>query len=124
MKRKLTFAAIAAAVTMTALPAAASHDWDRDDYRYRGRPQHITVRTEDGGSFRTYPGERMHRVLSGNPFKFKPGRIYTYRDCSWNGNACDVLVTDPYGRQRYNRIVAPSIDRYFAHGGYGRGWGR
>lgn len=125
MKRKLTFAAIAALAAATALPAAAQ-DWrrDRDDYRHGGRPQHITVRTEDGGTFRTYPGERLHRVLSGNPFKFKPGRTYTYRDCTRNGSACDVLVTDPYGRQRYNRTVAPSVDRFFAHNRYDGRWGR
>lgn len=117
-----------AALALSALPAAAQ-DWrddyrgeyrddrrDRDDRRYRDqRPQSITVHS-DRGSFTAHRGDRLYRRLTGNPFKFKPGRIYEYRDCY--RRSCDVLVIDPYGRQRYDRITAPPIDYALGRGRY------
>lgn len=120
MTLKPMLAAAAATLSLTALPAEASHDRGRD--RWQGRPAEITVRT-DRGSFTVDPGDRLYWRLKSNPFKFKDGRIYEYRRC-YRGNACDVLVIDPYGRQRFNRIVAPSVDRFFAGRSYGRGYGR
>jgi hypothetical protein len=82
------------------------------------------VRTERG-SFTVDRGDRLYWRLKSNPFKFKDGHIYQYGRC-FRG-ACDVLVIDPHGRQRFNRIVAPSVDRFFAgrYDRYGRGgWGR
>ena len=118
MNLKPILAAAAASVSLAALPAAASHDrgdrWDR-------RPSEITVRT-DRGSFTVDRGDSLYWRLKSNPFKFKDGHIYEYGRC-YRGNACDVLVIDPYGRQRFNRIVAPSVDRFFA-GRYGRGASR
>lgn len=100
---------------MVALPASAQ------DYRHhrRGsdyRPAEITVRT-DRGEFTVDRGDRLYYRLMEGPYHFKDGRTYTYTDnCHRSG--CEVIVYDPYGRQRrYDRIIAPPIP-----GERGRGW--
>ena len=115
MKPKLMLAACAALCAMVALPASAQ------DYRHhrRGsdyRPAEITVRT-DRGEFTVDRGDRLYYRLMEGPYHFKDGRTYTYTDnCHRSG--CEVIVYDPYGRQRrYDRIIAPPIP-----GERGRGW--
>lgn len=114
MKRKFTIAALAAAaLTMTALPASADHN------NRNGRPQEIVVRS-DSGQRVLDPGQRMYWRVSGNPYKFKPGRIYEYDRCYRNG-WCEVTVIDHFGRQHFNTIVAPRPP-WERHDGYRRGW--
>jgi len=99
MKRKLTLAALAAAITLTALPAAAQP--------YRGGGD-IVVR-HDAGTFRFDRGDREYRRLV-RTFGFEPGMRYEYTH-TCNAYGCDVLAYEPGRRRAVDRFRAP----YFAN---------
>lgn len=102
MNFKPMLAAVTAAIALsTALPAAAQY---RDNYRHGGRPTEIVVRS-DSGERVVRVRDHAYRTLMGNPYKFKPGRIYDYGDC--RRGLCEVLITDYFGRTRHDTLVAP-----------------
>jgi len=109
MKRKLTFAALAAALTLTALPAAAQ------DYRRGGydRGGDIVVR-HDAGTFRFDRGDREYRRLV-RGFGFQPGYRYEYTH-SCNGYGCDVIVYEQGRRRAIDRFRAPYFANAFDRG--------
>jgi hypothetical protein len=103
MKFKPMLAAVTAAIALSAAMPAAAQSY-RHSYRDSGRPTEIVVRS-DSGERVVSVRDRAYRALIGNPYKFKPGRIYEYQDCG--RGLCDVLIIDYFGRQRYDRLVAP-----------------
>jgi hypothetical protein len=110
MKTKLFAAALAAALTLGALPAAAQN-YDRgrgDGWRgdHRGR-QEITIRN-DGRSFSVDRGDRLFYRLIDQPFRFRPGMTYSYTD-RCNRNGCVVFVFDGRSRRPVDRIFAPHL---------------
>jgi hypothetical protein len=110
MKTKLFAAALAAALTFGALPAAADHN-DRgrgDGWRdgHRGRAE-ITIRN-DGRSFTVGRGDRMFYRLLDRPYHFRPGLTYAYTD-RCNRNGCVVFVFDGRSRRPIDRIFAPHL---------------
>ncbi len=103
MKFKPMLAAVTAALALSAALPAAAQSY-RSSYRDGGRPSEIVVRSDSGERVISVR-DRAYRTLMGNPYKFKPGRIYEYGDCG--RGLCEVLITDYYGRQRHDTLVAP-----------------
>jgi hypothetical protein len=110
MRPKLLLAALAAAITFTAMPASAQW-YGRDRGDFRGRGGDIVVR-HDAGTFRFDRGDREYWRLTRN-FGFRPGRTYVYtHDC--NARGCDVLVYRPDSRRAVARMHAPYFRFAFA----------
>jgi hypothetical protein len=104
MKPKLMLAALAAAVTFTATPAASAAQW------YRGGGD-IVVR-HDAGTFVFDRGDREYRRLI-NRFGFRPGYRYEYTH-RCDGYGCDVLVFEQGRRRVVDRMHAPYFRFAFA----------
>lgn len=111
MKTKLFVAALAAALTLGALPAAA-HEGDNrrgdDGWRdgRRGRAE-ITIRN-DGRTFSVGRGDRLFYRLLDRPYHFRPGLTYSYTD-RCNRSGCVVFVFDGRSRRPVDRIFAPHL---------------
>jgi hypothetical protein len=109
MKTKLFAAALAAALTLGALPAAA-HEYDRggrgQDGRGRGRAE-ITIRN-DGRVFSVDRGDRLFYRLLDRPYHFRPGLTYAYTD-RCNRHGCVAFVFDGRSRRPIDRIFAPHL---------------
>jgi hypothetical protein len=124
MRPKVLLAALAAAITFTALPASAQrYDRGRD---FRGGD--IVVR-HDAGTFRFDRGDREYWRLTRN-FGFRPGYTYAYTHAC-NAYGCDVVVYEPGRRRAVGRFHAPYFRHAFAGnrvpGNYAdrdRDWGR
>jgi hypothetical protein len=105
MKPKLMLAAMAAAITLTATPAASAAQW-------YGRGGGDIVVRHDAGTFRFDRGDREYRRLI-NRFGFRPGYRYEYtHDC--DGYGCDVLVFEQGRRRPIDRFHAPYFRFAFA----------
>ncbi|MBC7769112.1 MAG: hypothetical protein H7124_10030 [Phycisphaerales bacterium] len=111
MKRKLTFAALAAAITLTALPAAAQ-DYRRGNDRGGGGGE-IVVR-HDAGTFRFDRSDREYRRLV-RTFGFQPGYRYEYTH-TCNAYGCDVIAYEPGRSRAVDRFRAPYFANAFANG--------
>jgi len=109
MKTKLFAAALAAALTLGALPAAA-HEYDRSGYgrgdHWRGGAE-ITIRN-DGRVFSVGRGDRLFYRLLDRPYHFRPGLTYAYTD-RCNRHGCVAFVFDGRSRRPVDRIFAPHL---------------
>lgn len=131
MKTKLFAAALAAALTLGALPAAAHEsDFRRGDDGWRGDGRRgraeITIRN-DGRTFSVGRGDRLFYRLLDRPFHFRPGLTYAYSD-RCNRQGCVVFVFDGRSRRPLDRIFAPHLPNpryaYREARGFDRGYNR
>jgi hypothetical protein len=111
MKTKF-FAAVVAALTLTAAGAASAQDFRRGDRDWDGRGdwrgrQEITVR-KDGRVMSFDRGDRMFYRLQARPFNFEPGLTYAYTD-RCNRFGCIAFVFDRRHRGPIDRIFAPHL---------------
>ena len=125
MKTKLFAAALVAALSLGAAPAAFAGDDDRGGYYGYDRRERaeITIRTHHGQTSVTR-GDRLFYRLLDRPYNFRPGLIYAYSErCNQDG--CDVFVFNRWSRRPIDRIFAPPLPRRLLvsqHTAGGRDW--